>query len=102
MTEESTNTSGEVEVGIKELGEIFDGLDVLADFAGGVMADGKVNMADIDDLVALATKFGTLSEAVSGASEALKEGKNLDQSEVIAILGRVYGVVDKFAKAKKG
>lgn len=87
--------------GIKEINEIFDGLDVLAAFAGGVMADGKVDVKDIDDLVSLATKFGTLQEAISGAKDAVAEGKDLDQAEVVAILGRVYQTVEMFAKAKK-
>lgn len=86
--------------GIKEIEEVFDGLDILADFGGKVMADGKVGAEDIGSLVELATKFSALQEAVEGAKEAVEEGKDLDQAEVMTILSRVYGVVEKFAKAK--
>lgn len=89
------------EIGITEINEVFDGLDVLADFAGRVLADGKVSVTDLNSLVHLASKFSTLGAAVEGADKAVKEGKNLDQAEVIAILGRVYSVVSKFSQAKK-
>lgn len=89
------------EKGIKELNEVFDALDVVAEFAGGILSNGKIGPEDIDDLVGLATKFGTLQEGVKGAKEALEEGKDLDQSEVLALIGRVYQTVEKFASAKK-
>ena len=91
-----------MEKGIKEILEVFDGLDVLAETAGSVMENGKVGPEDITALVELATKFGTLQEAVKGAKEAMEEGKDLDQAEVMQLLGRIYGVVEKFAEAKKG
>ena len=87
--------------GLKEINEVFDGLDILAEFGGSVMADGAVSVTDVASLVALATKFDTLSEAVKGAKEALEEGKDLDKAEVLVIIGRVYGVVEKFAQSKK-
>jgi hypothetical protein len=89
------------EKGLKEINEIFDGLDVLADFAGSVMKDGKVDAKDITALVSLAVQFGTLSDAIKGAKEAVEEGKDLTKAETIEILGRVYQVVDKFAASKK-
>lgn len=87
-------------LGIKEISEVFDGLDVLASTAGSVMADGKVGATDITALIALATQFETLAEAAKGADGALKEAKDLDQAEVLVLIGRVYQVVKKFADAK--
>jgi hypothetical protein len=89
------------EKGIKEILEIFDGIDVLANFGGQVMANGKVGAEDITALVGLATSFNVLQEGLKGSKEALEEGKNLDQAEVLQIIGRVYNVVESFAKAKK-
>lgn len=88
-------------LGIKELSEVFDGLDVLAEAVGKVMQDGKVGPSDITALVELATKFNVLAEAAKDADGALKEAKDLDQAEVLALVGRVYQVVQKFADAKK-
>lgn len=92
---------GEEKLGIKEISEVFDALDVLAQFGGQVMANGKVDAGDITALVGLATQFEKLSEGAKGADGALKEAKDLDQAEVLAVVGRVYQVVKKFSDAKK-
>lgn len=90
------------ELGIKELSEIIEGLGEIAGFAGAVLQDGKVGADDIVHLVELGSKFEKLADAVKDADQAIDEAKNLKQDEVLALIGLIYGAVDKFAKAKKG
>jgi len=89
------------EIGIKELSELIDGLGELAGFAGAVMKDGKIGADDLVSLVAFGSNFEKISEAVKGAGEALNEAKNLEQDEVLILIGKIYNAVQKFADGKK-
>lgn len=87
--------------GIKELLEIFGSLEELASFAGAVLKDGKIGADDLTHLVSLAVKFDKISAGFVGLDEAKKEAKDLDQAEVVQLLGAGYSVVAAFENAKK-
>ena len=91
----------EEQKGIKELLEIFKSLEELSSFAGSVLKDGKVGADDLTHLVTLAVKFDTIQKGFVGIDEAVKEAKDLDQAEVIQLIGAGYQVVKAFEEAKK-
>ena len=84
--------------GIKEILEILDGIAILGE-AGVKVAKGGIGVDDIPAVVDLAKNFEAISEAVKGASEAVKEARDLDQGEVVQIIGKIYEVVSKIEKA---
>lgn len=87
--------------GIKEVKEVLLGLSAIAEFAGKVMKDGKVDAADIQHLVSLGLAFPVLEDAAKDLEKAKEELKDLDQAEVIELLGLIYEGVAKFENAKK-
>ena len=88
-------------VGLKETMEILDGLKVLGVAAGKITADGKVDIADLVYLVEVAKNFDVLSLAVRDGDKAVEELKDLDESEIITLVGKVFEVVNAFKEAKK-
>lgn len=89
------------EKGIKELLELFKGLEVVSEFAGKVLKDKKIAADDLTHLIDLAIKFDVIAEGFKGLSEAKAEAKNLDQAEVVQLVAASYAVVDAFNSAKK-
>ncbi len=79
--------------GIKEILEILKGLEILGKAGAAIAKDGKVDMGDITHLVAIAKDFDVLKEAVGGADEALKEMKDIDKIEAVAIVSAVLDLV---------
>jgi len=87
--------------GIKETKEILKALDVLADFAGRVMADGQINGADLLAAVALFQDFSTFSDAFMGVKNIDDELKDLDEAELIELGMAGYKLVKKIVDAVK-
>ena len=85
---------------LKELKELFAALAVLSGVAGAVMKDGKLGVDDLTHLVGFGVQFQTMIDGFSGLDEAMKEAKDLDQVEVIDLLGSAYDVVKAFEAAK--
>lgn len=85
---------------VKETMEILDGIEVLAEAAGKISADGKVDTSDLIHLIDVAKNFNVLADAAEGADIALKEIKDLDEMESLQILTKVFAIVKKFKEAK--
>jgi predicted amidohydrolase len=88
------------ELTIKELKEVFKACEVLAEAAGKVMKDGKVDMADLAVLPELALEFPVFKDAVSDADKILAELKDLKEDEVLEIIMCAYKVAAAFNGAK--
>lgn len=78
---------------IKETLEVLDGLKVLAVTGKEVLADGKINLADLGKLSQLASDFGTLKDAIEGINDVDDELKDLDSSEAQQIVAKVFEIV---------
>jgi len=87
-----------MEKGIKEIGELIDGLTLIGEQAKKI-SKGGIGVDDIAHLVKIAQEFETLKEAFSGLKEAGEEIKDLDQAEIIAIIGKLYEMIKKVEKA---
>lgn len=87
--------------GLKEMNELFDALDVIAEFVGGVWADKKVSFDDIDDLVSMATKFDKLKDGFEGLSGAKNELGDLEKAEMLALLGRAWAVGEAYERGRR-
>lgn len=83
----------------KELGEIFDALDVLAGFAGKVLKDGEVTKEDFIHVVELAGKLDVILEGIDGARDALPPSVNRRFAEIA--IGRTFGIIEKFKAGKE-
>jgi hypothetical protein len=87
-----------MEKGIKEISELIDGLALIGEQAKKI-SKGGIGVEDIAHLVKLAQEFEVLKDAFGGLKEAGEEIKDLDQSEIIAIIGKLYELVKKVEKA---
>lgn len=111
MTEE-TNVEVEVEVvdqtepavetkGTKEIEEVIKALEVVAEFAAKLFADGKVDGSDFLHVIALLKEADTFMDAVDGISETGEELKDLDETELIQLGLAGYKLVKKVVAAVK-
>ena len=87
----------EVVLGTEEIMELLDGLEVLIDFAAKILADGRVGFNDIKEAQLFITKYDVLKDAVTGLDHVLKEAKDVDQAEFMAIMLKL---VTMFKKVK--
>lgn len=88
--------------GIKEVTEAFDALDSIAFATGQVLKDKKVGFEDIPAVISLATKYETLKAGFEGLTkEGLEELKDLDKSELIAVIARIWAVGEKYEEGRK-
>ena len=79
--------------GIKEIGELIEGLGLLAKAGFKISKDGKVDISDLAHLVEVVKEFDTLMDAFEDLSEIGAEIKDLDESEVIIIIGKLFKVI---------
>ena len=91
----------EVRPEFNEVLELFNSLKIIAGSAGEVMADGKVDTADLAKLVPLALKINELSEGFKDLDVAMEALKNIKQAEVLAVVNAAYAVVKAFEDGKK-
>lgn len=80
-------------VGIKESLELLEGVKVLAVDTKAVLADGKVNMADLPILFNVLSQLATLNAAVQGVDQVLPELKDLTSEEVNQLAAKVLEIV---------
>lgn len=81
-----------MEKGIKELLELLEGVKTLALDGKKVMADGKVNLADLPVAMELLNQFDVLSAAVKGADQIPGEFKDLSIGEIEQIVAKVLEI----------
>ena len=85
----------------KELNEVFDALDVIAEAGGKVYKDKKIDMADLPVLIDVAVQAKKFLDAVDGFNVAVKEAKDLDSSEQMEMVNRFFQVAKKYNDARK-
>jgi len=88
-------------VSIKETKEALAAVELLAVSGVKILADGKVNFADLPVLADMAKNLDTIIEGVKGADQIVAEAKDLDQAELIE-LGTIAFNIVKSIKAAKG
>jgi len=75
-----------MEKGIKEILELIHGMKVIAITGKSVLADGKINLADIGSVMALLNKQAELTAAFTGLAEAQAEAKDMTLDEVSQVV----------------
>ena len=80
---------------IAETLELLNGLEISAVAIAKIAKDKKVNAEDLPTLVELASEFETLVKAFSNLQEVPEELKDLEESEIIAIITKVYSIGKK-------
>lgn len=85
---------------IKETMEFLNGLGVLAVLAGKITADGKIGVDDLKHLVDAAKDFQVVLDGVADVSDAMAELKELDESEAIQVIAKVFSILKEFKDAK--
>lgn len=80
---------------LKEIKEVFAGLEVLVDAGKKIGADGKVNLMDLSALMDLLSKANVLIEAAKGVEGIKAEVKDLSQEEVQELVSMVYALIAK-------
>lgn len=71
---------------------ILDKIEVLGVSGKKIMADGKVDLADLPVAISLLSEINGMIEAFKGAKEALGEAKDLDSAESLEIVKKLYEV----------
>lgn len=89
----------EVELGTEKIDAILDTIKVLGVTGKKVLADGKVNIADLPHAIALLSQVSVMVDSVKGAKGALKQAKDLKEDEVVAIIQKIYDVVEAIESA---
>jgi len=88
--------------GIKEILEVFDALDLLAENGGKLYKDKKIDMSDLPVLIDLAVNAKVLLDAAGGLKEVVAEAKDLQSDELLTIASRLIQVGEKYEEARKG
>lgn len=86
-------------VGVKESMELLEGVKILGVSGKKILADGKVSVADLPEVMALATKAQAIVDAVQGIEGVLPEVKDLSQEEAQAIVAKVFEVISAIKAA---
>jgi len=86
---------------IKESLELLEGVKLVGVAVAKIAKDGKLDLSDAAAVVELVKEADKLIEAVKGAEESLKELKDIDQVELLALGTAAYGVVKAILDAKK-
>jgi len=79
--------------GIQEILELIEGLKTLASDAKAILADGKINLADLPVAMALLSQLGVLGAAVKGLDQVPAELKDLDAAELEQIGAKILELV---------
>lgn len=87
------------ELGIEKLEGLLGSLGDLVVAGKVVMADGKINMADLPVAIGLLSDIGDIIEGLKDLGGAVKEAKDLDSNEVHKIIDKVYEVVGRIEAA---
>lgn len=84
---------------IKETKELIQALGKLGVVGKKIAADKKIGVDDIAHLVDLASQAGQILEGFKGLDIMMEELKDLDQTEVIEIVGELYKQADAINNA---
>lgn len=84
---------------IKETLELLDSLGMLAVAGKKIAADGKISVDDLTTLISLSAKLDDLVKGFSGLKEVVEEVKDLDESEVVQIIGKIYQITKDINEA---
>lgn len=88
-------------MGIKELSEMLEAFKVCAIAVAKISKDGKIGASDLAHMLELSSKLDTLVEGFKGLDEAKKEAKDLDNAEIMALIGKLIEGVEDVEKARK-
>lgn len=86
-------------IGINETLEILDGVKEAAIFVAKVASDKKISIADLQYVPELAKKFDVFKSAISGAEKAIGEAKDLDSTEAVMLVAKVYELIKSVKEA---
>lgn len=103
MTEKKKKAATKVvakELGTKETLEMVAAVKVLTTFAAAVMADHRIDGADLAHLITLSSKYQAMADAWTGKEKILPELKNLKKDELVEVLTALYEAFEVFATAK--
>lgn len=82
---------------VKELKELIIAIEPVAVFVKKVAADKKVGLDDLPYLIDLSKQLDTIAEGAQDVDQILAELKDLDEAEVMEVIGQLI----KLAKAIK-
>ena len=85
---------------VKELMEVLEGIEAAGVPVAKVLADGKVNAADLPHALELVQNHQKLIDAVEGVKEIPAEVKDIDPAEAVLIVQKLYSVIGKIKEAK--
>lgn len=88
-----------MEKGIKEIGELIEGLELVGKAAKKISKDGKVDLSDLAHVVELVKESDKLIQAVKGLDQIDDEVKNLDQAEAMEILAKLFAAAKNIKEA---
>lgn len=77
-------------LGIKELTELVDGLEAVGIPVAKALADGKVNAEDLPHALELVKNHEKIIAAVSGLDEVVPEAKDIDPTEAVVLVQKLY------------
>lgn len=86
-------------LGLKETNEILDALELISQTVVKSLADGKIGVDDLVNLADLARNLDVLMAGVRNADDAVAELKDLDETELLTLVVRVFGIVKGIAKS---
>lgn len=86
-------------IGTEKIEEVAEALKELSILAKKVTEDGKVDIKDLAHIVAFLPKISEVVESFKNLGELVEEGKDLDISEVIALIQKVHQKVKEVEKA---
>lgn len=84
---------------IKETKELIQALGKLGVAGKKIASDKKIGIDDITHIVNLASQANDILEGFKGLNVMLEELKDLDQAEVIEIVGELYKQAEAINKA---
>ena len=86
-------------MGIKETKELIEALGKLGVAGKKIAKDKKIGVDDIAHIVSLASEADDLLAGFKGLDVMLEELKDLDEAEVLAIIGELYKQAEAINKA---
>lgn len=84
-----------MKTGIKETLELLESMEALAVAGAKIAKDGKLSPADLTVIYDLLLKSSSISEGFKGIKELPAEMKDLDASEIEAIISKTFVSINK-------
>lgn len=80
---------------IKNLNEVLDALELIAQNGKSAFKDKKIDLSDFQYLINLATNFEILQKAVEGIGELPKELKDINAQEAQELILKLINIISK-------